>query len=185
MSLSEIAKKSILEIGVGNGFMSRYLRGAGLNVTTCDINQSLAPDYLADVRHLPFSPSSFDVVLYYEVLEHLPRKDTLSALGELRRVGRGDAIISLPYSGLCISAYIKRPLWSGFNFRVPIPVYRPNWLISKLKLQHHWALGEYRRSPAEVTRMMADIGFQVVKQEIPMLNNHHQFWVLRVSSGSD
>ena len=173
-----------LVVGIGNRFVSKHLRDAGLSVTTCDVNRELGPDYVADVRNLPFDTGSYDVVLCYEVLEHLPREDTLRALMELQRVTRLDAVISLPYSGLCVSAYIKRPLMSGFNFRIPVPIRRPTWLVRKLNLQHHWALGEYQRSPKHIDRLLAESGFDIVSQEIPLLNNHHQLWVLRVSNGS-
>ena len=181
LGLNDIVNKTILEVGIGNRFVSRHLREAGLSVTACDINRDLGPDCVADVRNLPFDTGSYDVVLCYEVLEHLPREDTLRALKELRRVTRVDAVLSLPYSGLCVSAYIKRPLMSGFNFRIPVPIRRPAWLVKKLNLEHHWALGEYQRSPKHIDRLLVQSGFGIVGQEIPLLNNHHQFWVLRVS----
>lgn len=185
LELRAIERKTVLEIGVGSRFVSRYLHSLGLRVTTCDINQQLQPNCVANALYLPFHTDAFDVILCYQVLEHLPRKNTLVALAELRRVTRCDAIISLPYSGLCISAYIKRPLLSGFNFRIPLPIHRPAWLIKKLNLQHHWALGEYQRSPRQISQLIAESGFDIVRQEIPLLNNHHHFWVLRVPDGSE
>jgi ubiquinone/menaquinone biosynthesis C-methylase UbiE len=52
-----------LEIGVGNGTVSRYLRAAGVPVTSVDFDAALKPDVVADVRDLPFDDRAFDIVL--------------------------------------------------------------------------------------------------------------------------
>jgi len=39
-----LSPKKVLEIGIGNGFVSRYLRGKVLDVTTLDIVQELKPN---------------------------------------------------------------------------------------------------------------------------------------------
>ena len=42
----------VLEIGVGSGFVSRYLRGRGIAVKTVDIDASLEPDVVADGKKI-------------------------------------------------------------------------------------------------------------------------------------
>ena len=63
--------ESVLEIGIGNGFISRYLRHAGLKITTIDINKSLKPDLVGSVLDLPFNDNYFDTILCCEVFEHI------------------------------------------------------------------------------------------------------------------
>jgi len=70
--IMELNPKKVLEIGVGNGFVSKYLKERGVNVITLDIDERLKPDAVGSVLDIPFSESSFDVVTCYEVLEHLP-----------------------------------------------------------------------------------------------------------------
>lgn len=65
---------SILEIGIGNGFTSTYLKKAGFEVLTVDINQKLNPDICSpiDSMHSYLDNKSFDLVVCCEVLEHMP-----------------------------------------------------------------------------------------------------------------
>jgi SAM-dependent methyltransferase len=53
---------------------------------------------VADAKHLPFVPDSFDVVFSYSVLQHFDKKDTRLALAEVRRVlGKdGFSMIQMP-----------------------------------------------------------------------------------------
>lgn len=50
-------------IGIGNGFVSRYLRDRGVNVTTLDIDKDLKPDVVGAVLDIPFPKASFQVVM--------------------------------------------------------------------------------------------------------------------------
>lgn len=88
--------RRVLEVGVGNGFVSKYLRGQGVAVTTVDIDASLQPDVIADITKLPFPDASYDVVTAYEILEHMPFEKSLAGLSELRRVSSRWVLISLP-----------------------------------------------------------------------------------------
>lgn len=80
----------VLEIGIGNGLTSMFLRRAGLRVTTADINRHLAPDVCGSIEELPhlLSGREFDVVVCCEVLEHLPLSDLDGSLRVMRTLGR-------------------------------------------------------------------------------------------------
>ena len=86
----------VLEIGIGNGFVSRYLSEHKLNVTTLDTNHALHPDVGGSILSVPFRDECFDVVSCCEVLEHLPYSEFLDALQEIHRVSRKYVILSLP-----------------------------------------------------------------------------------------
>lgn len=90
---------SILEIGIGNGFVSNYLKARSYKVTTLDINPNFKTDVVSSVLSIPFPKQSIDLTACYEVLEHLPYKNFLITLSEIYRVCRNNAIISLPDSG--------------------------------------------------------------------------------------
>jgi SAM-dependent methyltransferase len=100
--------QSALEVGTGVGAFSQMLKGriaryagveidpeacrqAGLRIGNADLIKQ------GDAHEIPFESSSFDVVVCFEVLEHL--KDFRKALGEIRRVLRpsGKLIASIPY----------------------------------------------------------------------------------------
>jgi len=87
---------SILEIGIGNGFVSGYLKRCGYNVITLDIDKRLNPDLVGSVLNIPFSDEAFEVVACYELLEHLPYENFKKAIFEIFRVSDSYALLSLP-----------------------------------------------------------------------------------------
>ncbi len=172
MRIKNIKSKKILEIGVGNKFVSGYLKNSGLNVKTLDINKKLKPDYLGNIKNMKqIKNNQFDVVCSFEVLEHMPFEDALLGLKEMRRITSEYVIISIPYFGLCISVYLK-PFFSdgGKIIRIPFWIYRPRRIVRKLNISHHWTLGELGTS-----EKIKEKGFEIIKEEIPILNNHHKF----------
>ncbi len=99
----------ILEVGVGEGHVSERVAGqypsswiAGIDLP----HPSLAERWsrrgvngvFADVTHLPFPDSSFDLVLAIEVMEHLP--DPATALSEIARIVDGYIVLSVPLEPL-------------------------------------------------------------------------------------
>lgn len=104
---------SVLEIGVGEGHVSEKVvaRFPDAEVIGVDLphpghEESLQRSWaergitgvFADATDLPFEDDRFDLVLAIEVLEHMPEPE--KALAELARVGRGDAILSVPLEPL-------------------------------------------------------------------------------------
>jgi len=88
---------NILEISPGRGFLRHCFKlFPQISHTALDIAEDLHPDYVGSVTELPFAENQFDLTLCCQVLEHLPFKDFLPALNEIRRVTRHKAIISLP-----------------------------------------------------------------------------------------
>src|SRR5262245_19320595 len=97
------AGNSILDLGCGFAAYSEDLRSQGFNAVGCDINL----EYLRSaVRHnvpvvnvdsvLPFERRSFDSVLLFEVIEHVPNLDSI--LKEAFRVARRNVLITVPNS---------------------------------------------------------------------------------------
>lgn len=81
--------KSIIEIGIGNGFTSTFLRQAGYDIVTADINPALQPDICAPLDQLPnhLDGRRFDVVVCCEVLEHMPFDQFATNVSLLRALG--------------------------------------------------------------------------------------------------
>ena len=96
----EFNPKKVLEIGIGNGFASKYLKERSVNVITLDIDRRLNPDIEGSVLNIPIADESFDVVVCYELLEHLPYESFYKALSEIFRVSNSYATLSLPDTSL-------------------------------------------------------------------------------------
>jgi len=147
LQISEILKKhpdNILEIGIGTGFVSDYLKKRGIDTVSCDFNKSLNPDIVADIRKLKFKESSFDVITAFDVLEHIPYSDLEIALENLRKVTKKYVIISIPRPGIYINFLFRfRGIVKFFdreliNFFIKIPPFYKNYKFDGI---HYWEIG--------------------------------------------
>jgi SAM-dependent methyltransferase len=93
----------VLDAGCGMGYGTGILQAAGAKrVVGVDISPE-AIDYarahyagefdIADIHKLPFADSSFDLVVCFEVIEHIDQQSL--AIAELRRVLRASGILAM------------------------------------------------------------------------------------------
>lgn len=104
---------SVLEVGCGEGEITRRLHDRFGNVTALDLpdaglrtrwQSQRGPRFLhADGQRLPFPGNRFDTLVSVEVLEHLP--DPGAGLREYARVARRNLVLSVP----------REPLFRGGN----------------------------------------------------------------------
>jgi len=93
-------RRSVLEIGARDGYISRLLAERFEEVTALDLEKP-AFEYprvttvAGDATHLQFADNTFDTVLCTEVLEHIPPLQ--QACRELMRVARHEILIGVPY----------------------------------------------------------------------------------------
>jgi 2-polyprenyl-3-methyl-5-hydroxy-6-metoxy-1,4-benzoquinol methylase len=95
-------KDKILDIGGGEGAYSAELKRRGFNVVCIDINENYIRESqnrgvhscVMDATSLGFCAKSFDIVLLFEVLEHIEGVD--SVLEEVKRVARKNVLITVP-----------------------------------------------------------------------------------------
>ena len=85
----QLAPKSLIEIGIGNGFTSSFLQRSGIDVTTVDINEDLEPDICApicDIEDHLSADADYDLVVCCEVLEHIPFEDFIENIKICRKL---------------------------------------------------------------------------------------------------
>ena len=168
--------QSVLEIGIGNQVVTRYLKDTGLAVTTLDIEPNLGPDIVASVTKMPVGDESFDTVLAAEILEHLPWADFPAALAELHRVTKQHAVISLPHWGSVVAAAFKIPALPWFRSVLKLPGWKQQ---TPEKNGHYWEIGERGYSLARVKRAMRQAGFTLVRDHIIIDYPYHHFFILK------
>ncbi|MFH1322527.1 MAG: class I SAM-dependent methyltransferase [Methanobacteriota archaeon] len=111
--LGSLCKGCLLDAGCGSGKYSIPLRMRGFDVIGVDVSpgalemavkgskcRELDIKFLAaDICHLPFPSSSFDVIWCYGVLQHLLSAERELAINEFRRLLRRDGILFLEVFG--------------------------------------------------------------------------------------
>jgi len=166
---------SVLVIGKGNGSVAEYLKLAGINITTLDIDENLKPDVIASVLKIPFGENSFDTALCAQVLEHLPYENFSKALSEIKRVVKNDAVISLPHFGPVIKFCLKIPFLPLFRLMVKLPYPKKH----VFKGEHYWEIGKRGYPLKKIKSEIKKSGFSIKNNYIVFENPLHHFFVLK------
>ena len=172
--------KNILEIGKGNGMVSDYLKKIGFSVTTCDFDKNLNPDIVAHIHSIPVVENSFEAVLAYEILEHLPFDQFEKCLTELKRVSKKYVLISLPYKSTSFEFIWKFPgVRTLFKrdflrhlFRIPL-----KFGGIKVSGQHYWEIDIFQYPLRKIRKILAK-HFKITKEFSPPFNSYHRFFLL-------
>lgn len=167
----------VLEIGIGNKTVSNiielHLREMeSSKMITMDIDHSLKPDIIADVRHIPFKNNSFDIVLCFETLEHINHKDLGDALVEIKMVTKKYILLSIPHNSMYLSFMVKIPKMHIRTFSVTSDLLSYN----KIEKEHFWELGYKNCSYNGLLRKFKDLDLVVDKTfRNPFFPYHHFF----------
>lgn len=179
ITVHETRANKVLEIGKGNGFVSDFLRKAGIAITTFDINESLQPDVVGSITELEdhFHESQFDLVICAEVLEHIPFAHFEPCLDQISRVARGgQALLTLPQAQrifLGADAEIRvlnRPINLGFCLS------RPKTKISSV---HHWEIGHSKHTSRKAIRQAISNYFGIIQEKRVRYCPYHRLFLLR------
>lgn len=98
---------AVLDVGCGAGDPAKFLKSrrnlfiVGVDIWLPAIRQarqlgSHDAYVLADMRYLPFSPKSFDVVLAMEVVEHLQKEEASGLIKAMEEIARKQVILTTP-----------------------------------------------------------------------------------------
>jgi len=168
--------KTVLEIGIGNNFLSDYLRKRKIEVTTLDICDELGPDIKASITSIPVEDNKYELVSCFEVLEHLPYKDFPGALKEIYRVCSRYSIISLPDSNTAISIFLLLPKIKDIRILFSLRRIRPK--IHQFDGQHYWEIGKRGYDLKVIISKIKETGFRIVRtyrmHEVP----YYRFFIL-------
>lgn len=177
----DTAPESVVEIGIGNGFVHKSLRDLGVSVHTVDADSRLGPDTVASVTDLPFKKGEFDVCCCFETLEHLPWDQFEPALSELRRVTRRYVLLSLPD----VTLYIKADVSWGLHKRLvslftQLPRLRPE--IHQFNGEHYWEIGKRDYPQKRISDAFARCHLVLERQFRVREYPYHHFFRLKVTT---
>ena len=179
-SLVSAGDSKILEIGVGNAFVSDYLKKIGYNVVTCDFDERLKPDIVADIRDLNLGENSYSVVTAFEILEHIPYEDFEKTLNNLKKISYKFVVISLPYRSTSVEFVLKIPfIRTLFNNDFLVFFLRFPWFFKGFASsgQHYWEIDGYKYRLSKVLKILKN-NFKSVKKIRPVLDGYRLFFIL-------
>jgi hypothetical protein len=118
--LTSTSRGNLLEIGVGPGIVRAVLASREWSITTVDVNASLMPDYVADLRSLPneIVRQRWDWVLCSRVLHHIPLAELDETLRTMSRLDADRHLITVPQEDLSVQLHIRRTAGRDRAFRV-------------------------------------------------------------------
>lgn len=172
---------SVLVIGVGDDIIPGLLRQGIPTVTTLDIDESLKPDVVGDIRDLPFDDNTYDVVCAFQVLEHLPFEDQDTILSEMSRVSKETVIIAVPHRRIGFELIFKFPFIRSLLHRsfVRLPLLFPTKFQGfEASGQHYWEIDWYTTKLSTVRKKMRQY-CQIVEEVTPVLDPYRRFFYLK------
>lgn len=175
--VTSLNPKDALEIGIGNGFVHKYLKERGIKIKTLDVDKRLNPDVTGSVLKMPFADKSFDVVACYEVLEHLPYAQFLKALNEIHRVSRKHVVLSIPdVTPIFISIKIKIPIIKPIKILVPFPFIRPTH--HECGGGHYFEIGRTNYPLKKIELDIRQSGLNIINTYRVFEYYYHRFFIL-------
>lgn len=151
---------SVLEIGPGGGITTSVLRQHGVKVTTLDLDSQIKPDVVGSVTQLPFADNSFDAVVGFEILEHLPFEQFSVALKEMGRVSKKHIYISLPdHAHSLFYGTFKIPFFKECTVQIRIPALnnKKYWA----PCGHYWESGNRDYPLSKITGQIKKSGLSL------------------------
>lgn len=169
--------KNILEIGIYNSLLTNILQTNGYEVTTADIDPNLNPDITLDLAtDFSLPKDKFEVIVLFQVLEHLPYEQSEIALKKLAEATKKYLVISLPYNSLYSALQIRfSEVQRSRYLLLDIPKL---WSTKPLSSHHYWEVGLKGYSKKRVLSSINNAGLSVKKEFIDPTNPYHYFLVL-------
>ncbi len=172
-TIYELKPNSVLEIGPGKNILANFLKNE-FSYVSLDIDKNLKPDVVGSTDFIPFGANTFDVVLCFQVLEHLPYEKFLPVVENLLTISRKNVIISLPFANHPFSFDLFVPFLHRVNFNFLIPRF---YKRHKFDGQHYWEVGTRGYSKSKIAQELSSAA-KLEKMFIPFENTNHIFFVL-------
>lgn len=190
--------ESILDVGCGQGYPMRLIRRVmkprrvvGVDLFEKYIKEAkrdkLHDEYvISDIRKMKFSPKSFDIVLALQVIEHLPKKDSLKFIRSLEKIARKQVIISTPIGEMYHPAVDNNPLQLHKSAYYPEEFEKRGFKITKFGRKS--LLGEngivHKTRNDILRKFIYSLNFIMAPlfYAIPSLNDYHFYAVKSLSN---
>ena len=167
----------VLEVGIGSGFVYKYLKERNIKILSLDIDKRLNPDMVGSIFDIPFKDNSFNAVACYEVLEHQPYECFFKALSEMYRVSNAYVILSLPDVERVYRFNMQIPKLGEFKRLIPLPRFKKS--IHKFEGEHYWEIGKEGYLLNKIIDDIERTGFKIESTYRVFENPYHRFFLLK------
>lgn len=167
----------VLIVGKGSGIVEKTLEEflPDVRLTTMDIDETLQPDIISDIRSMPFGDNSFDVILCCQVLEHIPFEDLEGVIRDFQRITRDRVIISVPHKRKHIKIEIDMPFLRQKRLILKYP-FNKGTIESR---QHYWEIN--RGVSRHEFESLLKKYFKIDRTYLNEINCVHRFYILRIA----
>lgn len=184
--LSEILStkpKSALEIGIGSGLITSYLRHTGVKVKTVDVNKNLNPDFEYSVLDLNDDIGLYDVVICCRVLHHIDFESLGQALKNIHSLTRKYAVITLPVDEArmyFISRYTSSDIFTR-SIKFPLFLKKIYTRMSGKKVGSGlWQINSSKENSLKKVKDIVNEKFQIIRgYQLPEDKSHYMFLLKR------
>ena len=164
--------KEVLEIGVGNGFVSNILK-KDYSLTTLDNDYMKGPHFPIDITSYELnyiSDNNFDVILMCEVLEHISYEKVDKVLKILKKKlsKNGKLIISIPNRKKYLQLYLFKYGFSNKNRNFFIKIIN---LIIKIF--------------NEFTVNISNLQYKLINRKVKFISDGEYLWELNIDKYSE
>ncbi len=151
------SNERIAEIGVGSMFTYNYLKSKGFNISSIDIDENKNPDVVANIVECNKSKLNYDVILAFNIFEHIPYNEFISVIKKLKTTNVKKIFICVPINRKIIfeckirlGRFIEKDLiitWPKNEITTPT---------------HHWELRYKMYLTQKLIYTFQDIGYQCI-----------------------
>lgn len=167
---------TFLNIGSANSILKYLLEKNDVHVIDLDLDWNTKPNVSAALPFLPFSDKSIDVVMCFQILEHLPLIMFGATIKELKRVAKEFILLSLPDQTITNSQRLKYFIYKTFNRPVEWNIYK----LRQIDTEHFWEIGHSNISDFAIVNMIKNENLEIIKDFRNQNNRFHHFFVVKV-----
>lgn len=168
---------SFLNIGSGNSILKFILSKHDKYIIDLDLDFFTNPTVTARLPELPFPNSVFDVVMCYQVLEHIPFNLFSLFIKECVRISSSAIIISLPDISISKEEMVKNQIFKVIKHPREWKAYTPRTIDP----EHFWEIGHGNVQIQNVIAALTQERLSIQKHYRNDLNPYHHFFVLQVN----
>jgi SAM-dependent methyltransferase len=188
--LAALRQPQVMDAGCGGAMRVRLpsdavLNGIDISPESAARNGTLSNIIIGDVQTYPFPKASFDIVICWELLEHVPHP--LSALSKLITATKQDGVIVLAFpnraslKGLVtrlsshqLHVWLLREFWGQKNAGRPGYAPFPTYLAADLTPDKLQKFIESHGAKAEFVRLYEGNRVAILRQRAPLLHALYQ-----------